>query len=92
MQRNLHDQLLEEKCQQVDLLNFEQDTFKYEKKRLESQLDEVHYELKALKLEHTVTTATTTPVHITVADDYVASGRRKQCLQYMTRHTSLNIV
>jgi len=95
IQRNLYDQLLEEKCQQVNLLTFEQDTLKYEKERLESQL---RYELTALKLEFSVTTAITTPVHKTVVTNNVSSGRRKlpqlpvKCLQYMTQHTSLNIV
>jgi len=77
IQRNLYEQLLEEKCQKVDLLTFERDALKYEKERLESQPDEVRYELTALKLEHTVTTATTTPMHTTVTADNVASGRRK---------------
>ena len=50
---------------------------KYEKERLESQLDVVCYELTALKLEHKVTTAITAPVHTTVAADNVASGRHR---------------
>jgi len=41
----LYEQLLEEKWQQVELLMEECDVLKLEKERLESQLDEMHYEL-----------------------------------------------
>ena len=61
IQRKLYEQLLEEKYQQVNILTSKWDKLKFEKERLESQLNEVCYELRALKLEHTVKTATTTP-------------------------------
>ena len=72
----MYEQLLEEKHQQVYLLSFEQDTLKFDKGRLESQLEEAHQELKVLKLEHTVTTATTTPMHTTVAENLTCGRRR----------------
>ena len=76
VQKGLYEQLLEDKQQQVVLLMEERDVLKFEKERLESQLDEMRYELRAVKLENTATATTNTPVNTTVVDN-MASGRCK---------------
>ena len=48
--------------------------FEQDKPQKESELDEVHYELRALKLEHTVTTATATTVHTTLTNNVASDG------------------
>jgi len=76
VQKGLYEQLLEDKQQQIVLLMEECDVLKLEKKRLESQLEEMRYELRAVKLENTATATTNTPVNTTVVDN-MASGRCK---------------
>lgn len=59
--------MLEEKQQQIALLSIERDELKTKKEWLESQLDQMQYELQAVKLESTATATTTTPIHRTLA-------------------------
>ena len=77
VQKGLYEQLLEDKQQKVVLLMEERDVLKFEKERLESQLDEMRYELQTVKLENTATNTTNTPVINTTVADNMASSRRK---------------